>query len=194
VPGVVSVMALPARPVGPAPAPRPDRVFLESVHAPLDARRPLGTELYTIGCEYVALGVGIAVGIREGHGQDTVLQAVRDTLRKLLWPIPPGGPTGEGWPLGRPVRDRELEVEVSRVEGVATVAQINLFSREQDRWRALPALDACGTQELSLREWQLPELLSVVVVAGEVAPADLGPLPSAVGPSAVGVPVVPEVC
>jgi hypothetical protein len=194
VPGVVSVMALPARAVGPAPAPRPDRVFLESVHAHLDARRPLGTELYTIGCEYVALGVGIAVGIREGHGQDTVLQAVRDTLRKLLWPIPPGGPTGEGWPLGRPVRDRELEVEVSRVEGVATVAQINLFSREQDRWRALPALDACGTQELSLREWQLPELLSVVVVAGEVAPADLGPLPSAVGPSAVGVPVVPEVC
>ena len=194
VPGVVSVMALPARPVGPAPNPRPDRVFLETLYAYLDARRPLATELYAIGCEYIALGITIAVGIREGYGPDTVLQAVRDALRKLLWPVPPGGPGGEGWPLGRAVRDRELDVEVSRVEGVADVAQINLFARDGTKWKALPMLDACGTQQLGLEPWQLPELLSIVVVAGDTAPSDPGALRPAAGPNAVGVPVVPEVC
>lgn len=194
VPGVVSVMALPARPLGPPPNPRPDRVFLETVHAHLDARRPLGAELYVIGCEYVPLAITLAVGIREGHGPDTVLQAVRESLRRLLWPLAPGGPGAEGWPLGRAVRDRELEVEVSRVEGVANVAQIHLFRREQQDWLPLPVLDACGTQELPLQPWQLPELLAVVAVAGETAPSDPGTLPAASGPNAVGVPVVPRVC
>jgi len=194
VPGVVSVMTLPARPIGPPPNPRPDRVFLETVHAHLDARRPLGTELYAIGCEYVALAISAAIGIREGHGPDTVLQAVREALRKLLWPLEPGGPAGTGWPLGRAVRDRELEVEISRVDGVADVAQIHLFRREGARWQPLPLLDACGTQELLLQPWQLPELLAVVIVTGETAPSDPGALPAAVGPNAVGVPVVPRVC
>jgi predicted phage baseplate assembly protein len=195
VPGVVSVMALPARPLGPAPNPRADRVFLETVHAHLDARRPLGAELYVIGCEYVPLAVSAAIGIREGYGPDTVLQAVREALRKLLWPLAPGGPAGEGWPLGRAVRDQELEVEVSRVDGVARVAQIHLFRRDGERWLALPALDACGTQELGLQPWQLPELLAVAAVAGDAAPADPGGgVPPAAGSNAVGVPVVPEVC
>ena len=56
VPGVVSVMVLPARPFGKAPNPRPDRPFIERVHAHLSVRTPLATELYVIGCEYVPLG------------------------------------------------------------------------------------------------------------------------------------------
>jgi predicted phage baseplate assembly protein len=199
VPGVVSVMALPAQPIGEPPNPRPDRVFLETVHAWLDARRPLATELYVIGCEYVALGIALAVEIREGFEQDGVLQAVRDALRRLLWPLAPGGPQsgtgpGEGWPLGRSVRDREVEVEVSRVAGVASVSEIKLFARRDGRWEALPALDACGAQQLDLEAWQLPELLGVVVVPGVTAPADLRTPPAEVDPDAVGVPVVPEVC
>ena len=59
VPGVVSVMALPAAAAWRrAPNPRPDRPFIERLHAYLAARAPLATELYVIGCEYVPLGAG----------------------------------------------------------------------------------------------------------------------------------------
>src|SRR6185436_17831593 len=59
IPGVVSVMLLPARNTADflPPYPRADRPLLEAVHAFLDERRPLSTELYTIGCVYVPLGV-----------------------------------------------------------------------------------------------------------------------------------------
>ena len=87
-----------------------DRSFLTAVHAYLEARRPLTTELYTIGCEYVPLGVSIGITLREGHGRDTVVNAVRNELRRQLWPLDTGGPTPGGWPLGKAVRDREIEV------------------------------------------------------------------------------------
>ena len=61
VPGVVSVMILPAQANRVAPNPRPDRPTLEAVFAHLDARRPLTTELYVIGCEYAPLGVSAAL-------------------------------------------------------------------------------------------------------------------------------------
>ena len=57
VPGVVSVMALPAQALSGPPNPRPDRPFIERLHAHLSARTPLATELYVIGCEYVPLGL-----------------------------------------------------------------------------------------------------------------------------------------
>ncbi len=203
VPGVVSVMVLPARAPGPAPNPRPDRPFIERVHAHLAARTPLATELYVIGCEYVALGLAVAVVIRDGFGRDAVLFEVRAALRRLLWPLPPGGADGGGWPLGRAVRERELEVEISRVAGVAEVAGLNLFERARlaggDDWRLLPRSAADASQQLALAPWQLPELLSVLaidVAAGSSgAPDSLAALPNPFADeTAVAVPVVPEVC
>ena len=209
VPGVVSVMVLPARAFGKAPNPRPDRPFIERVHAHLSARTPLATELYVIGCEYVPLGVAVGVTIRDGFGREAVLFELRETLRRLLWPLPPGGPGGAGWPLGRTVRERELEVEVSRVAGVAEVGGINLFERAEidgkGVWRQLTRNTPDGTQSLRLAAWQLPELLSVVAVdnpAGSSsgtgsysAPGDLAAAPNPFADdTAVAVPVVPEVC
>jgi predicted phage baseplate assembly protein len=82
--GVVSVMVLPFQPAVRPPNPRPDRPFLETVHAWLDERRPLGTELYVIGCEYVPLGVSVGVAVAEGAGRETVLNDVREGLRRFL--------------------------------------------------------------------------------------------------------------
>jgi predicted phage baseplate assembly protein len=202
VPGVVSVLALPDQALAGPPNPRPDRPFIERLHAYLSARSPLATELYVIGCEYVALGVAVAVAIRDGHDRDATLVALREAVKRLLWPLPPGGIDGEGWPLGRSVRERELEVEVSRVAGVGEVGGINLFQRaEGDRgpeWRLLSRNDADGSQTLALSAWQLPELLSVLAVEappGTGAPRDLGALPNAFADAdAVAVPVVPAVC
>ena len=118
VPGVVTVMVLPGTVdggVGSAPNPRADQPLIEAVHAQLEPRRPLATELYVIGCEYVPLALSLAVGLRDDAPRDATLAAVRSALRRLLWPLAPGGFDGQGWALGRSVADRELEVEAARV-------------------------------------------------------------------------------
>jgi predicted phage baseplate assembly protein len=203
VPGVVSVMTLPAQAFDPAanggPNPRPDRPFIEKVHAWLSMRVPLACELYVIGCEYVALGLAVGITIRDGFARDSVLFEVRKALRQLLWPLPPGGADGNGWPLGRAVRGRELDVQISRVAGVLEVTGLNLFERasfaEGDNWRLVARNPADGSQALPLTAWQLPELLSVVVVDGPSAPDSLSALPNPFADAnAVAVPVVPEVC
>jgi predicted phage baseplate assembly protein len=203
VPGVVSVLVLPATPFGNGPHPRPDRPFIERVHEHLSLRTPLATELYVIGCEYVPLGLSVAVRLRDGFARDEVLYAVRTTLRRLLWPLPPLGPAGSGWPLGREVRERELEVEVSRVAGVAEVGGLNLFERitvdGRGQWRQLTRNSVDGSQRLALTPWQLPELLSVVAVDDASGAGDAPDGLSAVAnpfadETAVAVPVVPELC
>jgi len=198
VPGVVTVMALPGivgGGVGTAPNPRADRPLIEAVHAQLDARRPLATELYVIGCEYVPLALSVAVGLRDDAPRDSTLAAVRAALRRLLWPLAPGGFDGQGWGLGRTVADRELEVEAARVAGVATVAGVNLFVRDGDAWR-LVGRNANGAQQLALAGWQLPELMQVVVAVGSAAPeridADIGG--GGGGGTRVAVPVITDLC
>jgi len=187
VPGVVSVVALPFQTDMSPPNPRPDRPFLEAVYGYLDARRPVSAELYVIGCEYVPLGVSVGVNLRDGFGENEVLNAVRAALRAFLWPLAPGGLNGAGWDLGRAVRARELEVVVARVPGVDTVSPVNVFDLYLGQWRLLN-----GEGTLSLNAWQLPELLSVVAVAGDASPPELQAPDSSDG--AVPIPVVPKVC
>ena len=194
VPGVVSVLVLPQADGIQPPNPRPDRPTLERVHAWLDQRRPLATELYVIGCDYVALGLSVGVEVQNGFGQDGVLQAVKEALQRFLWPLVPGGLQGEGWPLGRSIQERELEVVVSRVPGVEGVTGLRLFLQDQadHRWRQLLGTDA-QPASISLEVWQLPELLAVVVASGAPS-AVLDPQPLAGDRLGIAVPVMPEVC
>jgi predicted phage baseplate assembly protein len=193
VPGVVTVMALPFKDGNAAPAPRPDRPFLESVFSQLDPRRPITTELYVVGCEYIAIGVGVAITVRDGFGRDAVLQAVQDALRVFLWPLAPGGHDGNGWTLGRAVNDRELEVAVARVPGVQQVNHISLFTRNGDDWTKVTAANG-NAATISLLAWQLPELLAAIVLDTDASVDDLRALPNPFAPDAVAVPVVPELC
>ncbi|HSW27505.1 MAG TPA: baseplate J/gp47 family protein, partial [Burkholderiaceae bacterium] len=206
VPGVVSVMLWPARGGSEhaAPYPRADRPLLEAVHAFLDARRPLGTELYAIGCAYRPLGMSVAVQIADGHARETVLRAVREALRAYLWPLPvasnnrlwPRGDNDEGgYPLGRTLSDRELEVVAARVEGVVGVSPVRLFERSDGAWRELPGAGKAVTR-FTLDPWELPELLALVVTEGTDAAAS--PLSDSDGDDSsngsVFVPTVPELC
>jgi len=196
VPGVVSVMVLPAKSLAEAPNPRPDRPFIEKVFSYLDSRRPLAAELHVIGCEYIPLALSVGITVRDGAGYDQVVNDVRNTLRLYLWSLSPGGPAGAGWPLGKAVQDRELEVAVARLGGVQTVAGINLFQRVDKRWEKVTRADQCAAIEISLQPWQLPELLAIVVstdgTLSDDMPGGASVLPS--GSGGVAVPVVPEVC
>ncbi|WP_157270206.1 putative baseplate assembly protein [Azohydromonas aeria] len=217
VPGAVSVMALPARDTQDwaAPLPRADRPLLEAVHGFLNERRPLATELYVMGCEYREIGVSVAVLVREGHAREQVLSDVRLALRRHLWPLPIGldgadGPwpasagSDGGYPLGRALTDRELEVVVARVAGVAGVSPLRLFEKRDGAFAAL-ADDNRGVTTLALEAWQLPELTAVLVVEGAVAPGSMDdPFAGAGGQggsdgqggggAALYLPVVPEFC
>ena len=97
------------------------------MHAYVDPRRPLATELYVIGCEYVRLGAGVGITVRDGFSREQVMSDVRDALFRHLWPLPPGGATGTGWARGKSVRDRELEVVVAQVPGVDEIVGVSLF-------------------------------------------------------------------
>lgn len=202
IPGIVTVMALPEKLGVLPPAPRADRVFLERVFAYLDPRRLLSTELYVIGCEYVPIAVTVAVVLRDGFEETDVLAAVRAALRMYLWPLAPHGPTQTGWPLGGVVRARELEIVVARVAGVEGVSMPRLFQRDAaGAWNIVQPEHTCDPTEITLKKWQLPELLEVVVVAGTESPEDLDSRQRGTGGAAGGgtggdiaVPVVPEVC
>ncbi|HEU4621365.1 MAG TPA: putative baseplate assembly protein [Burkholderiaceae bacterium] len=206
VPGVVSVMVLPARGTVDfsAPYPRADRPLLETVHEYLSVRRPLATELYVIGCVYKPLGVSVGVQIREGHAREQVLSDVRLALRRYLWPLPlgVGGLLGDwpqtmtndgGYPLGRPLTDRELEVAVARVNGVAGVAPVRLFEKRAGKYVELPGAGKIVTR-FALEAWELPELTALAVVEGMDSPSSvLQPYGERDG-NEVFMPVVPELC
>ena len=193
-PGVVSVMVLPQVGVPEPPNPRPGRHTIEAVYDWLSPRITLGTELYVIGCEYVPLALSVSVELRPGFDRDQTVEAVKNELRRFLWPLVGGGPfeTMAGWPLKRPVRERELEVVVSRVPGVDEVRGLKVFEQILGgRWRKkAPGTD--GTAEVTLKQWQLPELLKVVVVTEGEAPENLES--SEGSGNEVAIPVVPELC
>ncbi len=197
VPGVVSVMVIPAKPGVLNPCPRADRPTLESVYQYLDPRRPVAAEMYVIASEYIGLGISVAVEVKTGFELLQVSQAVETSLRSYLWPTSPGGTDRTGWALGRGVRSLELEVIVSQVPGVIEVNGLTLFKPlSSGTYQKLPA-DASGRSELVIESWQLPEVLEVVVAAGPdgsgvTAPDSLTPVQET--DNSIAVPVVPSVC
>jgi hypothetical protein len=166
------------------------------VYAHLDTRRTLGTELYVIGCEYVPVALTVGVSVRDGFGRDTVGQGVRDALRAFLWPLTPGGNDSTGWPLGRTISDRELEVVVARVPGVDEVIGVKLFAKRNDKWQPVkPTTNGTRSAHIPLQRWQLPELLGVAVATDGTVPNEATiSTPSSMQPDEIAVPVVPEVC
>lgn len=204
VPGVVTVMVLPAKDMVEAPNPRPDQPLIAKIHGYLSARRPLATELYVIGCEYVPLGVSVGITVRPGFGEQQVGFDVQQAVQRYLWSLSPYGPQGEGWPLGRNVGDRELEVVAAQVKGVSTVAGVNLFRRVKGSWRIVARKTGCEAIEITLEPWQLPELLAVTVGNDGVTPEEMeaggmsgsgnGTSETGTAGGGVALPVVPEVC
>lgn len=190
--GVVSVMVLPEKDNIAPPNPRPDRPFLETIYDYLGSRKPLATELYVIGCEYVDMAITVAVDVLEEFGTDTVLQNIRQALYEALWPLSPGGQNKTGWPLGRAVTNTELEVVVGNVPGVGSLNGLNLFrSVGNGQYNMIPPAQN-GRATLPMLAWQLPELLKVIAVSGGSAPTSVAPDTSTDG--GIAIPVVPETC
>jgi predicted phage baseplate assembly protein len=162
-PGCVTVVVWPARdPLHPN-APVPDAWLLTQVCRWLDRARLVTTELYVAPPTYRRIAVSLAVKVAPGYGLDGVRDWVSVALRQYLAPLPPFGPAGQGWPLGRRVIARELEGVVMQVQGVEYVQQLRLDTLEDDgkTWASI------GVRELA--DWELPELAALTVVGHTTA-------------------------
>lgn len=185
--GVVTVVVWPRHDPLHPDAPRPERGLLRRVHAHLDARRLVTTELYVVPPVYRVVAVSVAVQAKPGYSADGVRRWVELVLRQYLAPLPPFGPEGHGWPLGRRVHSPELQAAALQVEGVEYIAALGVAELAEDgSWTG-------GT--VVLEQWEVVELRSVVVVVGDEAPP-FGALPPGpdLGGTPVAVPVPKKVC
>jgi hypothetical protein len=186
--GVVSVVIWPDADPRHPNAPLPDALLLRAVCEWLDTRRLVTTELYVIPPTYRQIAVSVAVKVKDGYGIEAVRRWVELVLRQYLAPLPPYGPAGQGWPLGRRVYGPELEAAALQVEGVEYLEGL-----EVGRWDAGAGKWLPGTVDLKI--WEVPELAAITVVGGLPLPP-LGEGVEPTGPDGVPlpIPVLREVC
>lgn len=180
--GVVSVVVWPRDDRKHPNAPRPDRTLLRQVCQWLDARRLVTTELYVIPPTYREVAVAVGVKAKSGYGIEAVRRWVELVIRQYLAPLPPYGPNGGGWPLGRRVYGPELEAAALQVEGVEYLNGLRVAMRD-----ASGAWQQASGQLVTLESWEVPELSEITVVEGTpLTPGDaLGPA----APAGVAVPI-----
>ncbi|GAB2708158.1 putative baseplate assembly protein [Aliiglaciecola aliphaticivorans] len=185
--GVVSVVVWPKEDKHHPNAPVPNKNQLRSVCQYLDARRLITTEIYVLPPKYVPVAIAVGVKVKNGFGIDAVRHWVELALRQFLAPLPPYGPGGQGWPLGRRVHSAELEAAAHQVEGVEYLEGLQLVG-----W------DAAGNEisnTVNLQKNEVPELIGITVENGAVTlnPGEMI-MPSKTDAIAVPVPVIKDVC
>jgi len=107
-----------------------------------------------------------------GYQVDAVRRWVELILRQYLAPVPPFGPDGRGWPLGRTIRRAELEAVAVQVEGVEYLEDDLLLAEKTDS-------GLVEVTSVSFARWELPELVQITVVGGKPLPigTDIQPPP-----------------
>lgn len=185
--GVVSVVVWPREDRLHPNAPVPDRTALRAVCERLDERRLVTSEVYVIPPTYRRVAVGVGLAVKPGYGVDAVRRWVELVLRQYLAPLPPFGPSGDGWPLGRRVHGPELEAAALQVEGVEYLDGLEVAGLAADGMTWLP-----GT--VSLQRHEVVELVEITVVEGAPLAPGAGLAPPPTGDRPVPVPVVRETC
>ena len=180
-PGVVTVLVVPNDPTTPQ-GPVPDAAFLQSVCDFLEPRRLVTTEVHVVGPDYQDLSVSVGFDIVPGKDIATVAQGIQTAISNYLSPTI-GGPSGTGWPLGKPVIDGELLAQAARVDGISDIEGVSMW-------------DGSGNAitTLSITNIQLPRLDQVGANVG--APTDLTQTAtsSSSATTLVPVPVIPASC
>jgi len=164
--GVVTVIVWPsADPLHPG-APVPDRALLSAVCAQLDPRRLVTTELYVVPPTYHQIAVSVGVHAQPGYSGNAVCSWVQTVLTQYLSPMPPQGPAGAGWPLGRQVFGPELMAAALQVEGIDYLEPVQLAELDDNgNWQAVDP-----SQPIALQSWEVVQLSSVTVVTGTPLP------------------------
>ena len=182
VPGTITVVVIPERDPLQPDAPRPDRLFLETVCKYLEPRRLITTQLFIRGPRYRDVWLSLGLEVLGGHDIATVREAVRQRLREFLSPLT-GGRDGGGWPLGGAVLEREIEAVTNGVPGVRFVNEVLLGGATGGR-----------VERMELDQLELPRLVGVEVSAGPATPLDELRNSSPAPTNQVPIPIIPTKC
>lgn len=165
----------------------PTRTLQQAVCAWLDVRRLVTTELYVVAPKYVKVAVAVGVHVKAGYGVEAVRRWVELVLRQYLAPLPPYGPEGEGWPLGRRVYGPELEAAALQVEGVEYLEGLSVARLAADgvSWTTGP---------VGMSHEQVPELAVITVVEGPPLAPGVGVAPPEAARTPIPIPVIKDVC
>ncbi|MGB8507956.1 MAG: hypothetical protein WCD76_06115, partial [Pyrinomonadaceae bacterium] len=175
-PGAVTVMVIPNYdPLQPA-APQPDKLFLDAICTYIDPRRLVTTEVFLRGPVYKPVWVSIGINVVAGVGIAQVRESVRQTILQFLAPLPARAANDnqasqpctpqyagmqKGWPLRKPVADRELLAVASRVEGVLSINDVLIAEG------ALPA-----ATQITMNGLELPRVMGISVAIGDALSLD----------------------
>ncbi len=188
VPGAVTVVVWPQHDQRHPCAPVPTRSQLRAVCQFLDARRLVTTELHVAPPTYRRISVSVGIAVKPGYGTEAVRRWVEQLLRQYLCPLPPFGPEGAGWPLGRRVHGPELEAAALQVEGVEYLEGLRLAVSAGEHW------DELDPPTLVLAAYEVPELASVTVTPGDALDPRAGDPAPALPRPAVPIRNPREVC
>lgn len=161
--GVVSVVVWPKSDARHPDAPMPDRNQQRRVCSWLDARRLVTTEHYVLPPRYRPVAVAIGVVVKQGYGIDAVRHWVEQVVRQYLAPLPPHGPSGGGWPLGRRVHGPELEAAALQVEGVEYLTGLDVVAQDGEQRQ-----QDSKEQTVYLHKHEVVELTSISVEEGAI--------------------------
>jgi hypothetical protein len=183
--GIVTVVVWPREDAANPNAPAPDRNLLRAVCSWLDLRRLVTTELYVVPPTYRKVAVAVALQVKAGYGIEAVRHWVELVLRQYLAPLPPYGPEGQGWPLGRRVHGPELEAAALQVEGVQFLNELKVAGKQEDIW---------VQGSVTLEKFEVPELTEITVVEGPTAIDPGNTIESPMTVVAVPIPIIREEC
>ena len=185
--GVVTVMVIPKYDPLYPDAPRPNKLFLDTVCAHLNPRRLVTTEVHVRGPLYKRIWVSVGIDVVAGRDMAPVHDAVRQAIRTFLSPLV-GGFEETGWPRNTPVDVSTLLAVAARVDGVQSVNDVYI------------GLETGGAlTSISMEGLELPHLIGVSVASGSARPLDTirgttPPTGDGEPPRLLPVPVIPDSC
>jgi hypothetical protein len=194
-PGAVTLMLIPRFDARHPDTPEPDQIFLNTVCTYLDQRRLVTTEVFLRGPNYQPIWISIGFKPVAGVSTAEVREAIKQTIFSFLSPLPGPQSTNpdRGWPLLKPVVDRELLAVASRVAGVLFIKDVLLAQGTADTRAEIP-----------MNGLDLPRIAGIAISLGDPIPIDqLRGQPSATPPGSTDgtppssfkpVPVIPEEC
>jgi hypothetical protein len=182
--GAVTLMLIPRFDLKQPDAPVPDGLFLDAVCRYLDPRRLVTTEIFLRGPVYKQIWLSVGINVVAGASIAQVREEVKASLLRFLSPLrqsdsrslsatlesqstslntPQYADLQKGWPLSKPVTDRELLAVASRVSGVLLVNDVKIAEGTKQPDRQIP-----------MNGLELPRVMGISVAIGE--PPDLDQL------------------
>ena len=190
-PGAVTLMLVPKYDALHPDTPEPDQIFINAVCQYLDPRRLVTAEVFLRGPTYKQIWISVGFKAVAGASVAAVREAIKTALYDFMSALPneANADPARGWPLLKPVVDRELMAVASRVKDVLLINDV-LIAKGTD----LPS------DEIEMTELELPRIAGIAISVGEPIPIDqLRGQPSTstttTDPNVFKpVPVVPEEC